>query len=63
MSLKVEALIRRGRLCASSIGSITAAAAGLRAIGADGKIRPVTAKGYEHRFVGASDVRRKAAQR
>lgn len=46
----VERLIRRRLLRATPIGSITPARRGLRIIGADGSVRPLTAKGYEHRL-------------
>lgn len=47
---RVEGLIRRRVLRATPIGSITPAGRGLRIIGADGSVRPLTAKGYEHRL-------------
>jgi thiamine-monophosphate kinase len=47
---RVDELIRRRRLRATPIGSITPAPRGLRIIGADGSARPLTAKGYEHRL-------------
>jgi thiamine-monophosphate kinase len=47
---RVEGLIRRRLLRATPIGSITPAGLGLRIIGADGSVRPLTAKGYEHRL-------------
>ncbi len=46
----VERLIRRRLLRATPIGSITPARRGLRIIGADGSVRPLAAKGYEHRL-------------
>ncbi len=46
----VEGLIRRRLLRATPIGSITPARRGLRIIGADGAVQPLTAKGYEHRL-------------
>ncbi len=46
----VERLIRRRQLRATLIGRITPARQGLRIIGADGSVRPLTAKGYEHRL-------------
>lgn len=46
----VERLIRRRLLRATPIGRITPARAGLRIIGADGSVRPLAAKGYEHRL-------------
>jgi thiamine-monophosphate kinase len=59
----VDALIHKARLCASPIGMITAATAGLRVIDADGTMRPLTAKSYVHRFAGVSGDRRKAGRR
>lgn len=47
---RVEALIRRRLLRATPIGSITPARRGLRIIGADGSVHPLTATGYEHRL-------------
>lgn len=47
---RVEGLIRRRLLRATPIGSITPAGRGLRIIEADGAVRPLTAKGYEHRL-------------
>lgn len=47
---RVEGLIRRRLLRATPIGSITPAGRGLRIIRADGAVRPLTAKGYEHRL-------------
>ncbi len=46
----VETLIRRRVLRATPIGHITPAGRGLRVIGADGAVRPLTATGYEHRI-------------
>jgi len=45
---RVETLIRRRVLRATPIGTITPARRGLRLIGADGAIHPLSAKGYEH---------------
>ena len=47
---RVEGLIRRRQLRATAIGRITPARQGLRVIGTDGSVRPLTAKGYEHRL-------------
>jgi thiamine-monophosphate kinase len=47
---RVEALIRRRQLRATAIGAITPRRQGLRLIGADGAVRPLTSKGYEHRL-------------
>jgi len=47
---RVDGLIRRRALRATSIGRITPAGRGLRIIEADGSVRPLTAKGYEHRL-------------
>lgn len=47
---RVEALIRRRVLRATPIGTIASASRGLRIIGADGAVRPMTATGYEHRL-------------
>ena len=47
---RVDGLIRRRVLRATPIGRITPASRGLRIIRADGSIRPLTAKGYEHRL-------------
>lgn len=47
---RLERLIRRRLLRATPIGRITPARAGLRIIGTDGSVRPLTAKGYEHRL-------------
>jgi len=49
---RVNALIRRGDLCATAIGTITARRLGLRLIGSDGAVRPLKAKGYEHHLGG-----------
>lgn len=46
---RVEGLIRRRQLRATAIGLVTPARQGLRIIGADGSVRPLAAKGYEHR--------------
>jgi thiamine-monophosphate kinase len=62
LSRPVNALIRQGRLCATPIGMITAAAAGLRAIGTDGKTRVLSAKSYEH-DVGGRHARPPAGRR
>jgi len=47
---RVEGLIRRRVLRATPIGRITPVGRGLRIIGTDGSVRPLTAKGYEHRL-------------
>ena len=47
---RVEAHIRRRLLRATPIGLITPRRQGLRLIGIDGSVRPLTAKGYEHRL-------------
>ncbi|TSA02359.1 MAG: thiamine-phosphate kinase [Nitrospiraceae bacterium] len=47
---RVETLIRQRLLRATPIGSITPASRGLRIIRTDGSVRPLTAKGYEHRL-------------
>ena len=47
---RVDGLIRRRQLRATPIGRITPARQGLRIIGVDGSVRPLTAKGYEHRL-------------
>ncbi len=47
---RVETLIRRRVLWATPIGTITPARRGLRLIGADGAVHPLSAKGYEHRI-------------
>jgi thiamine-monophosphate kinase len=46
---RVEGLISRRQLRATAIGLITPARQGLRIIGADGSVRLLAAKGYEHR--------------
>jgi thiamine-monophosphate kinase len=46
---RVEALISRQQLRATAIGLITPARQGLRIIGTNGSVRPLAAKGYEHR--------------
>ena len=63
LTRSVDALIRAGRLCASPIGMIIPATAGLRAIDADGKTRPLIAKSYAHRFAADPGDRRKAGRR
>jgi thiamine-monophosphate kinase len=52
LAARVDALIRRRRLRATAIGAITSRRGGLRVIGADGAVRPLTAKSYEHRVGG-----------
>jgi thiamine-monophosphate kinase len=52
LAARVDALIRRRRLRATAIGAITSRRRGLRVIGADGAVRPLTAKSYEHRGGG-----------
>jgi len=47
---RVERLIRRRQLRATPIGRITPARQGLRIIGTDDSVRPLAAKGYEHRL-------------
>jgi thiamine-monophosphate kinase len=47
---RVERLIHRRQLRATPIGRIMPARQGLRIIGADGAVRPLTATGYEHRL-------------
>ena len=47
---RLDALIRRGWLRATAIGAVTTRRKGLRLLGADGAIRPLTARGYEHRL-------------
>ena len=47
---RVDALIRRGQLCATAIGTITPRHQGLRMITVKGKITPLTARSYEHRI-------------
>jgi len=47
---RLESLIRRRVLRATHIGHITPASRGLRLIGADGTVQPLTAMGYEHRL-------------
>jgi thiamine-monophosphate kinase len=54
---EAEALIRRGRLCATSIGSITARRHGLQTIGHDGKTRALAARSYEHHFKPSARAR------
>jgi len=46
---RVEALISRRQLRATAIGRILPASQGLRIIGTNGSVRPMAAKGYEHR--------------
>ena len=45
---QLERVIRRGQLCATPIGRITASRQGLRVVSVDGKCRPLQAHGYEH---------------
>jgi thiamine-monophosphate kinase len=47
---RVDSLIRQRLLRATPIGLMTSRRQGLRVIGADGAVRPLTAKGYEHRI-------------
>jgi thiamine-monophosphate kinase len=47
---RVDALINRRQLCATAVGAITTQRSGLRIIGHDGVVRPLTARGYEHRL-------------
>ncbi len=47
---RVESLVRRRQLRATPIGTITPRRQGLRLITRDGSVRPLTAKGYEHRL-------------
>ena len=47
---RVDSLIRRRLLPATSIGQITPRRQGLRLIGVDGSVNPLTATGYEHRL-------------
>ncbi len=47
---RVDSFIRRRLLRAAPIGLITPRRQGLRLIGVDGSVRPLTAKGYEHRL-------------
>jgi thiamine-monophosphate kinase len=45
---RVDSLIRRRLLRAAPIGLITPRRQGLRLIGVDGSVRPLTERGYEH---------------
>ena len=45
---RVEALIHRKKMYATAIGTITARRQGLRMIGPDNTVHPLTARGYEH---------------
>ena len=47
---RVDSLIRRRLLRATPIGQITPRRQGLRLIGVDGSVSPLTATGYEHRL-------------
>jgi len=47
---RVDSLIRRRLLRATPIGLITPRRQGLRLIGVNGSVRPLTARGYEHRL-------------
>jgi len=59
---RVEAHIRLRRLHATDIGTITARRQGLRMIGYDNTVRPLTARGYEHRL-GAIEPKGRPAPR
>jgi thiamine-monophosphate kinase len=54
---QVERAIRRGQLCATSIGRITPPQQGLQVISVDGKCRILQAHGYEH-LIGKNGNRR-----
>jgi len=47
---RVDTLIRLQQLRATAIGVITPSRQGLRLVGVNGAVRPLTAKGYEHRL-------------
>jgi len=47
---RVDTLIRLQQLRATAIGVMTPSRQGLRLVGVDGTVGPLTAKGYEHRF-------------
>jgi thiamine-monophosphate kinase len=49
---RTDALIRRGRLCATPIGVITDQKQGIRMMTTQGKITPLTARSYEHHIGG-----------
>jgi len=46
----VDTLIRLQQLRATAIGVITPSRQGLRLVGVNGAVRPLTAKGFEHRL-------------